>query len=118
MLISGEESCSVTIDQDLAGLSNVDEALNDPLWKGSMDNEYIDKQTWYKHLWPRYELYAISKNARNSSRRQGVASEEYSAQYIIMNIATARARSPDSVDPYLSCKSDTCASVNRDILQA
>ena len=50
MLISGEESCSVTIDQDLAGLSNVDEALNDPLWKGSMDNEYIDKQTWYKHL--------------------------------------------------------------------
>ena len=39
----------MTIDQNLAEPSNVDEALNDLLWKNFMDNEYkaiINKQTW------------------------------------------------------------------------
>ena len=47
--ISDEEIYSVTINQNLAEPSNVDEALNDLFWKGSMDNEYktlMDKQMW------------------------------------------------------------------------
>ena len=47
--ISDEEIYSVTINQNLAEPSNVDKALNNPLWKNSMYDEYkaqIDKQTW------------------------------------------------------------------------
>ena len=47
--ISDKEIYSVTINQNMAGPSIVDEALIDPLWKGSMDDEYkalIDKQMW------------------------------------------------------------------------
>ena len=48
VLISDEQIYSVTIDQNLAEPSNVDEVLNDPLWKNSMDNEHktlINKHT-------------------------------------------------------------------------
>ena len=49
MQISDEEIYSVTFDQNPAEPSNVDEALNYPLWQGSIDNEskaLIEKQTW------------------------------------------------------------------------
>ena len=54
--ISDEETYFVTIDQNLSESSNVDEALNDSLWKNSMDNEYkrlIDKRTWEVILPPK-----------------------------------------------------------------
>ena len=49
VLISDEKIYSMTIDQNMAEPSNIDEALNDPLWKRLMDDKYkalIDKQMW------------------------------------------------------------------------
>ena len=37
------------MDQNLAEMSNADEAINNPIWKNFIDDEYkplINKQTW------------------------------------------------------------------------